>query len=104
MLYGRQANWLEKRAHDRDSVPRPRYSGALIHGPPHALSNKVRSIKLICRFQVVLRHWTQSQHPTVFLFPTRVANNLDYMVKPHGQLVLVSSTPHNAYTPSLSTS
>jgi len=25
------------------------------------------------------------------------------MVKPHGQLVLVSSTPHNAYTPSLST-
>src|SRR5690554_3828018 len=26
-----------------------------------------------------------------------------YMVKPHGQLVLVSSTPHNAYTPSLST-
>ncbi|QBL28141.1 hypothetical protein IPC550_13000 [Pseudomonas aeruginosa] len=27
-----------------------------------------------------------------------------YMVKPHGQLVLVSSTPHNAYTPSLSTS
>ena len=31
-------------------------------------------------------------------------NNLDYMVKPHGQLVLVSSTPHNAYTPSLSTS
>ena len=27
-----------------------------------------------------------------------------YMVKPHGQLVLVSSTPCNAYTPSLSTS
>src|SRR5690554_4292067 len=27
-----------------------------------------------------------------------------YMVKPHGQLVLVSSTPHSAYTPSLSTS
>ena len=26
-----------------------------------------------------------------------------YIVKPHGQLVLVSSTPHNAYTPSLST-
>src|SRR5690554_7938377 len=26
-----------------------------------------------------------------------------YMVKPHGQLVLVSSTPHSAYTPSLST-
>ena len=26
-----------------------------------------------------------------------------YMVKPHGPLVLVSSTPHNAYTPSLST-
>ena len=28
---------------------------------------------------------------------------LDYMVKPHGQLVLVSSTPYNASTPSLST-
>ena len=28
----------------------------------------------------------------------------DYMVKPHGQLVLVSSTLHSAYTPSLSTS
>ena len=27
-----------------------------------------------------------------------------YMVKPHEQLVLVSSTPHSAYTPSLSTS
>ena len=26
-----------------------------------------------------------------------------YMVKPHGQLVSVSSTPHNAYTPDLST-
>src|SRR5690606_18911208 len=28
----------------------------------------------------------------------------DYMVKPHEQLVLVSSRPHNPYTPSLSTS
>ena len=27
-----------------------------------------------------------------------------YMVKPHGQLILVSSTPHSAYTPNLSTS
>src|SRR5574344_2181407 len=27
-----------------------------------------------------------------------------YMVKPHGQLVSVSSTPHSAYTPDLSTS
>ena len=27
-----------------------------------------------------------------------------YMIKPHGQLVLVSSTPCSAYTPSLSTS
>ena len=27
-----------------------------------------------------------------------------YMVKPHGQLVRVSSTSHNAYTPRLSTS
>lgn len=27
-----------------------------------------------------------------------------YMVKPHGQLVQVSSTPHSAYTPCLSTS
>jgi len=25
------------------------------------------------------------------------------MVKPHGQLVSVSSTPHSAYTPDLST-
>ena len=30
-------------------------------------------------------------------------SRLHYMVKPHGQLVLVSSTPHSAYTPSLST-
>ncbi len=29
---------------------------------------------------------------------------LGYMVKPHGQLVQVSSTPYNAYTPCLSTS
>ena len=36
---------------------------------------------------------------------TRVTTPLwCYMVKPHEQLVLVSSTPHNAYTPSLSTS
>ena len=27
-----------------------------------------------------------------------------YMVKPHGQLVLVSSMPHSTYTPNLSTS
>ena len=26
-----------------------------------------------------------------------------YMVKPHGQLVLVSSMPHSTYTPNLST-
>ena len=31
-------------------------------------------------------------------------NHFCYMVKPHGQLVLVSSTPYNASTPSLSTS
>jgi hypothetical protein len=31
-------------------------------------------------------------------------DKLDYMVKPHEQLVLVSFTPHNASTPSLSTS
>ena len=32
------------------------------------------------------------------------AGKLGYMVKPHGQLVQVSSTPHSAYTPCLSTS
>ena len=32
------------------------------------------------------------------------AKACDYMVKPHEQLVLVSSTPRGAYTPSLSTS
>lgn len=31
-------------------------------------------------------------------------NHLCYMVKPHEQLVLVSSTPHSASTPNLSTS
>ena len=37
--------------------------------------------------------------------PVSIAHNhLCYMVKPHGQLVLVSSTRHRAYTPSLSTS
>lgn len=34
----------------------------------------------------------------------RTSSYISYMVKPHGQLVLVSSTPHNASTPSLSTS
>ena len=39
------------------------------------------------------------------LCPACIAHNhLCYMVKPHGQLVLVSSTRHRAYTPSLSTS
>ena len=44
------------------------------------------------------------QHPSQFLVISIKAKPLDYMVKPHEQLVLVSSTPHNAYTPSLSTS
>src|SRR5690349_2354807 len=40
-----------------------------------------------------------------FVFSTRSIKLLGcYMVKPHGQLVLVSSTPHSAYTPNLSTS
>ena len=39
------------------------------------------------------------------LVPSQVSKLLGcYMVKPHGQLVLVSSTPHSAYTPNLSTS
>ena len=39
------------------------------------------------------------------LAPFQVSKLLGcYMVKPHGQLVLVSSTPHSAYTPNLSTS
>lgn len=39
------------------------------------------------------------------LVPFQVSKLLGcYMVKPHGQLVLVSSTPHSAYTPNLSTS
>ena len=45
--------------------------------------------------------------PTISLVPTTELVNkftLDYMVKPHGQLVQVSSTPHSAYTPCLSTS
>ena len=42
-------------------------------------------------------------HRNLMLF--RVVKLLGcYMVKPHGQLVLVSSTPHSAYTPNLSTS
>src|SRR5690349_21745915 len=42
-------------------------------------------------------------HRNLMLF--RVVKLLGcYMVKPHGQLVLFSSTPHSAYTPNLSTS
>ena len=50
MLYGRQANWLERRAHNRGSLlDSPGYIGAFSKlSPQHALSNKVRSIKLIC--------------------------------------------------------
>ena len=94
----------------------PLYRASPTEWAPTTISNpnKVRYIKLsvpACRYQ----HWTQSQHP--LSCPTRrqghrepygtapmLTNNLDYMVKPHGQLVLVSSTPHNASTPSLSTS
>lgn len=57
----------------------------------------------VCDFKVFAVHANfrfvdfTLQHTIIRLFGC-------YMVKPHGQLVLVSSTPHNAYTPSLSTS
>ena len=55
-------------------------------------------------FSLSALHPNQQRRLRVRCLMQPIANNLDYMVKPHGQLVLVSSTPHNAYTPSLSTS
>ena len=52
-----------------------------------------QGIACSCRFSVLL----STYRLTAKLFGC-------YMVKPHGQLVLVSSTPHSAYTPNLSTS
>ena len=49
---------------------------------------------------VSLYNLSSSKHICDFI----AHNHFCYMVKPHGQLVLVSSTRHRAYTPSLSTS
>ena len=59
------------------------------------------SIKL--EFVVVRFFCDLTSHPGLLYPPSLEVDTLDYMVKPHGPLVLVSSTPHSAYTPSLST-
>ena len=88
MLYGRQANWLD---------------GPGSHLPAQCPVSIKLGGKSSCLFFFVVNTMTwHNIQPS--LCTLSCTNNLDYMVKPHGQLVLVSSTPYNAYTPSLSTS
>lgn len=83
MLYGRQ----EIRVLSRDQMVSLQQIGYVI--------DLCVSLELSVRFVFT--------HRNLMLF--RVVKLLGcYMVKPHGQLVLVSSTPHSAYTPNLSTS
>src|SRR5471032_3703343 len=59
------------------------------------------SFRCFVRFELSVRFVFTHRN----LVPFQVSKLLGcYMVKPHGQLVLVSSTPHSAYTPNLSTS
>lgn len=84
MLYGRQ----EIRVLTRDHLASLQQIGYVIQ-----VSCELRELSV--RFVFT--------HRNLMLF--RVVKLLGcYMVKPHGQLVLVSSTPHSAYTPNLSTS
>ena len=77
-LYGRQANWL------------------LLRGLA-AAANWVCDIGWYYVFSQIFGITVDFYRLTAKLLGC-------YMVKPHGQLVLVSSTPHSAYTPNLSTS
>ena len=84
MLYGRQ----EIRVLSRDQTASLQQIGYVIES-------------VSCAFELSVRF--VFTHRNLMLF--RVVKLLGcYMVKPHGQLVLVSSTPHSAYIPNLSTS
>ena len=78
MLYGRQAIRVERRGEAQLQI------GYVISG----------YFAVLADFRLLQ---SSSRHTNIKLFGC-------YMVKPHGQLVLVSSTPHSAYTPNLSTS
>ena len=110
MLYGRQANWLGTavgltRSGDA-GLPNKAVDQAEPPDRSRGLSRQADRGLLTLSFSALhtglattpgsLAGFGELPHPS--------ANNLDYMVKPHGQLVLVSSTPYNASTPSLSTS
>ena len=84
---------------DPNRVVDPPFRGVQLS---QSVNTHVRSLELL-----VLLTCDLISHPGFLRFPLlRLgrSDTLDYMVKPHGQLVLVSSTPHSAYTPSLSTS
>ena len=84
-------------------------------GLPPDLGQRARSrenrLSVCCVLytHVMFVYWLYRYHITGAFRPERFALRsrkwtCDYMVKPHEQLVLVSSTPRSAYTPSLSTS
>ena len=92
MLYDRQANCCLQSKTDKPvryaRAPATNAAGAQeikLGGVPAFICDLITSVGLLAP-------------------PCGGTDTLGYMVKPHGQLVLVSSTPYNAYTPSLSTS
>ena len=64
------------------------------------LSHSERVYPSDVTFSVLFSQLSYLVHQSTLL----LHNRLCYMVKPHGQLVSVSSTPHSASTPDLSTS
>ena len=113
MLYGRQANWLDGFGSSaRVVLPVACHirsvNQAALYKVLHSKESRLY-VSFIRAGEYGLpahtRHRDSPQHPALLTAPPLrgPANNPDYMVKPHGQLVLVSSTPHNASTPSLST-
>jgi Na+/phosphate symporter len=115
ILYGRQANWLAVKMSFQN------YLNYLIR-----CKNIVLTILFVVFFVIRFLSFGDALDNRIFIqfsycllilsltlvsaILTSIKNNnnvfnyLNYMVKPHGQLVLVSSTLCNASTPSLSTS
>ena len=96
MLYGRQANWPD--------CPRSYLRFAVPGGNQIRWQIKLSVLWFVCSSTCCL-HWTRHtircllfclSHPhqqprsRARCLMQAIANNLDYMVKPHGQLVLVS--------------
>ena len=96
MLYGRQANWLARSWVFCARCTARLQTNRVVNQT--AFGSFSSSCRLSCYF------CDSPQTSSVFSYALAYSNILDYMVKPHGQLVLVSSTPYSAYTPSLSTS